>query len=99
MEPQPAPFRYLRSAWRRPPARLLHAELLLRLFDDRIEGFETHVRACQTLSEGHYRLTLELLIAEDEETYVHSRSSFVDASIVEADGLRYWKIERVEPFE
>ena len=64
-----------------------------------IEGFETHVRACQTLSEGHYRLTLELLIAEDEETYVHSRSSFVDASIVEADGLRYWRIERVEPFE
>ena len=64
-----------------------------------IEGFETHVRACQTLSEGHYRLTLELLIAEDEETFLHSRSSFVDASIVEADGLRYWKIERVEPFE
>ena len=64
-----------------------------------IEGFETHVRACQTLREGHYRLTLELLIAEDEETYVHSRSSFVDASIVEADGLRYWRIERVEPFE
>ena len=64
-----------------------------------IEDFETHVRACQTLSEGHYRLTLELLIAEDEETYVHSRSSFVDASIVEADGLRYWRIERVEPFE
>lgn len=64
-----------------------------------IEGFETHVRACQTLSEGHYRLTLELLIADNEEEYVHSRSSFVDASIVGQDDLRYWKIERVEPFE
>ena len=41
MEPNPAPFRYLRSAWRRPPARLLHADLLLRIFDDRIEGEET----------------------------------------------------------
>ena len=64
-----------------------------------IEGFETHVRACQTLSEGHYRLTLELLIAEDETSFTHARSSFVDASIVETDDLRYWKIERVEPFE
>ena len=52
MEPQPAPFRYLRSAWRRPPARLLHAELLLRLFDDRIEGFETlSFEAREPLSE------------------------------------------------
>ena len=64
-----------------------------------IEGFETHVRACQTISEGHYRLTLELLIADNEEQYAHSRSSFIDASIVDADGLRYWRIERVEPFE
>lgn len=64
-----------------------------------IEGFRTVVRACQTLSEGQYRLTLELLIAENEEEYAHSRSSFVDAAIVDADGLRYWKIERVEPFE
>lgn len=64
-----------------------------------IEGFKAHVRACQVLSEGHYRLTLELLIADNEETYVHSRSSFVDAAIADADGLRYWKIERVEPFE
>ena len=64
-----------------------------------MDGFETHVRACQTLGEGHYRLTTELLIAEDEETFTHSRSAFVDVSIAEQDGLRFWKIERVEPFE
>ena len=64
-----------------------------------VDGLETHVRACQLLSEGRYRLTLEEMIAEDADVFVHARSSFVDASIAESDGLRYWKITRVEPFE
>lgn len=34
-------FRYRRDAYRRPPAQLVHADLDLRIFDDRVEGEET----------------------------------------------------------
>ena len=64
-----------------------------------MEGYETHVRACQTASDGQYRITAELLIAQDAETMSHAASAFVDASVVEKDGLRYWAIHQVEPFE
>ncbi len=34
-------FRFLRSDWRLPPAQLLHVDLSLRFFEDRVEGAET----------------------------------------------------------
>lgn len=34
-------YRYQRSAYRRPPVQLLHNDLSLRFFDDRVEGEET----------------------------------------------------------
>lgn len=33
-------YRYLRAAYRRPPVQLTHADLILRIFDDRVEGQE-----------------------------------------------------------
>ena len=35
------PYRYLRADCHRPPAQLLHVDLLLRFFEDRVEGEET----------------------------------------------------------
>ncbi|MBR1837186.1 MAG: DUF3458 domain-containing protein, partial [Kiritimatiellae bacterium] len=34
-------FRYRRADWRRPPAQLLHADVELEFFEDRVEGSET----------------------------------------------------------
>lgn len=64
-----------------------------------LEGYETHIRACQSLGEGQYRLTAELQIAEGEDVFSHAASAFIDVSIIEKDGLRFWSITRVEPFE
>ena len=64
-----------------------------------LEGYETHIRACQTIAEGQYRVTAELQIAEDEDAFSHAASAFVDVSLAEKDGLRFWTITRVEPFE
>ena len=33
-------YKYLRSAYRRPPAQLTHADLDLRIFDDHVDGTE-----------------------------------------------------------
>ena len=41
METKLHEFRHRRADWRRPPAQLEKADLLLRIFDDRIEGRET----------------------------------------------------------
>ena len=44
--------RFERAAWRRPPAQLLHVDLELRIFDDRIEGRETlFFKAREPMSE------------------------------------------------
>ena len=64
-----------------------------------LEGYETHIRACQTLPEGRLRITAELMIAEDVDSFAHARSAFLEGSIIEKDNLRFWQIDRVEPFE
>lgn len=64
-----------------------------------LEAYETHVRACQTIGENRYRITAELQIAEGEDEFSHAASAFVEVSLAEKDGLRYWTIARVEPFE
>ena len=64
-----------------------------------LEGYETHIRAFQTLESGQNRLTAELLVADGENTMRHAASAFVDVTVEEKDGLRWWSISRVEPFE
>ncbi len=48
----PSNFRYMRSDWKLPPVALRHVDLLLRFFDDRVEGEETlHFEARETLDD------------------------------------------------
>ncbi len=62
-------------------------------------GYETHIRACQTLGDGRFRLTAELQQKQEDESLAHARSAFVLIEPVEQEGLRFLKILSIEPFE
>ena len=64
-----------------------------------LEGNETVLHAWQTLGENHYRLTAELLLAQNETEMTHEKSAFVEISLHEVDGLRVWQIMNIETFE
>ena len=60
---------------------------------------ETVLHAWQTLDDGQYRLTAELLQADEDGEMVHARSAFVDVRRADEDGVRVWQILKVETFE
>lgn len=64
-----------------------------------VEGYETHARACQTLENGHYRITMENIYQDMDGASEHAGSAFVEAAVREKDGFRYWEIYKVETFE
>ena len=64
-----------------------------------MEGYSVQVHACQTLENGHYRITAELLNADYDAEPEHERSAFLETDIEEKDGLRYWTIYNIETFE
>lgn len=64
-----------------------------------VQPTEAHVRACQTLENGHYRITAELMSAAPDSEPVHEKSAFLEVSIVRTGTLRHWTIYSVETFE
>lgn len=61
---------------------------------------EAHVRACQSLDNGHYRLTVESFILDElTDEPIHNKSAFIEAAIVQTGNLRHWTIFSVETFE
>ena len=62
-------------------------------------GYETHIRACQTLGDGRYRLTAERQQKQEDESLAHARSAFVVVEPVDEEPLRYLRILSIEPFE
>lgn len=60
---------------------------------------ETHVRACQTLENGHYRITAELMSQTPDGEPTHEKSAFLEVSIVRTGTLRHWTVYSVETFE
>lgn len=59
----------------------------------------TKARACQTLGDGMYRITMENLYRDMDGSTEHISSAFVDAKLSERDGVRYWELYKVEAFE
>lgn len=60
---------------------------------------ETHIRACQTLDNGHYRITAELMSQTPDGEPVHEKSAFLEVSIAQTGALRHWTVYSVETFE
>ncbi|MDD6061258.1 MAG: hypothetical protein PUB99_01425 [Oscillospiraceae bacterium] len=64
-----------------------------------VQPTEAHVRACQTLENGHYRITAELMTADPDSEPSHLKSAFLEVSIARTGALRHWTVYNVETFE